>query len=82
MKTDTGGPAYPKIEKGRVNSSGHGPHVKTLSFEGVDGMTLLDAAALAAFPEKLRCFHNEDAVKHAYNAGEAFIAEKRRREGE
>lgn len=43
--------------------------------------SLLDAAALKAFPEKLRiCPDDKNAVREAYNAGEEFIAEKRRRE--
>ncbi len=73
MKTDTGGQAYPSR---KITYK----HQQDNIVEYIPGMTLLDRAALAAFPEKLRCFHNEDAVKHAYEAGEAFIAEKRRRE--
>ncbi len=73
---DTGGPAYPKpgffhpgaYEDGYCNCP-------------EDGKTLLDAAALAALPEMLR-IHPREAIKHAYDRGEEFIAEKRRREGE
>ena len=74
MKTDTGGPAFlGAIPLWEESSKGY--------VMGKEGMTLLDAAALVAFREKLRIYSSdEDAAKHAYHASEKFVAEKRRRE--
>ena len=72
MKPDDGGPAYPS---NFIDDKALG------GYRDNEGMTMLDKAALVAFPEKLRVHSSdEDAAKHAYHAGEMFIAEKRRRE--
>lgn len=73
MTKDTGGPAYPN--KIQVDDAGTHRIVRQ------KGMTLLDVAALAALPEMLR-IHPREAIKHAYDQAEEFIAEKRRRESE
>ncbi len=56
MKPDDGGPAYPSNFIDAKEPGGYRDN---------EGATLLDKAALGAFPEIFRCFHVKDAAKHA-----------------
>lgn len=78
--TDTGGPAYPIAFQHEYEHESE-PRAGYTKSQEWEGMTLLDAAALAALPEILRTQPNDKtAVIQAYDVGEEFIAEKRRRE--
>ena len=95
-KTDTGGPAFPKLDSGkigpRVNRRGKYPQFQKLSLQSIEGMTLLDWFAGLAMQAMVHAFMKrpddgsdidtafEGIAIASYKQAEAMITEKRKRE--